>query len=43
MLLQRATMVVKKLQVDDKNNSLCQTNVSPWCYMLSFKGKNIVS
>ena len=33
MLLQRAAMVAKKLLVDDKNNSLHQTNVSPWCYM----------
>ena len=43
MLFQRAAMVAKKLLVHDKNNSLCQTNVSPWCYMLSFKWKNIVS
>ena len=31
-LLQSAAMVAKKLLVDDNNNSLFQTNISPGCY-----------
>ena len=33
MLLQSTAMVVKKLLVDEKNNGLCQTNVSLGCYL----------
>ena len=30
-------IVVKKLLVDEKNNSLCEANMSPGCFMQSFE------